>query len=177
MGDWLTVGGVALAWLVAVVVYAVVRMRALRQELDDTWDELARAISARHDAAADLGTETGRHGVLTDIAERVSDARAALALPGGASPVEQATAEREVDLAIRNILEQVEVDPHLVEDPAISALRSRVEQAHAGITRAERKYDDAARSLDRQVNGWPGRWVARWLRISPSGADDDSATR
>jgi len=163
MGEWLTIGGVVLAWLLALVGVAVVRLVRARGAVDDAWDDLADAIQQRHDLAIELGELAGARGVTSDVADRVSEARLVAELPGATSPMEQASAERGLDMALRGLLAQTQSDRRLVGDRGITDLSERVATAQQNISDRQRDYDLAARQLASRASAWPGRLVARHM--------------
>lgn len=166
MGEWLTIGGVVLAWLLALIGVAVIRLVRARGAVDDGWDDLSEAVHHRHDLALELAEAAGRRGVTSDVADRVSEAKFVADLPGETSPMEQASAERGLDHALRALLAQVEADPRLVGDREIADVEARLAAAQQSIVDCQRDYDKAARHLAVRASTWPGRLVARHMGVS-----------
>lgn len=164
MGEWLTIGGVVLAWLLALVGVGVVRLIRARGAVDVAWAELSDAIEQRHDLALELGEAAGGHGVSSDVADRVSEARLAAELPATSS-MEQASAERGLDIALRSLLTQTRSDPRLARDREVADLSQRMMAAQQDIADRQRDYDQAARRLASRASTWPGRLVASHLGV------------
>jgi LemA protein len=165
MGVWAIVTAAAVVVVLAVVGYVVHRLRSLQQVVDDTWEQVRLAMRRRHELAEELAAVVqARTGNDADLLERVGDARAVADLPGG-SPVTQSVAERGLDAALTQVLDTVETSESLAADPAVIAVRERLDDANGRIAARRKDYDDGAKALHRAVSTVPARWIAKPLGI------------
>lgn len=161
MGGWLTAGAVVIAWLLAVAVASIVRVKRAKAAVHRARDDLATALRDRHSASLDLMSALGAADTPTDLADRVFEARSALDRPEGVGTLEQASAERALDVAIREVSDQIADHPELRDDEAISATHDALLRTQDQLRDCERGYDAASRDLTRLSASWASRWFAR----------------
>jgi hypothetical protein len=158
MGGWLTAGAVVLAWLLALAVASIVRVMRAKAALGAAHDSLADALRERHSASLDLMSALSAADTPTDLADRVFEARSALDLPEGVGALEQAAAERALDVAIRDVSDQIAEHPALRDDQAVETAYQALLRAQDRLKDGERAYDTATREVARLSASWPTRW-------------------
>ena len=165
MGAWGVVAGAIAVAAIVVAGYLVMRLRNLQQTVDDSWQQVLLALRRRHDLVVELAETVQAHSRRgADLVDRVQDARAVAELPG-ASPDQQAVAERELDAALALLEKVVERSPTLRSRSDVVAIRERLADVQQRIDARRAVYDDEAHAL-RQMAARPRfRWLARPLGI------------
>jgi hypothetical protein len=165
VGEWLTVGAVVLGWLAAVVVVVAIRLVRAHKAVNETAAALEAALRRRHELSMELAYLLAGHGVLTAIGDLVSDARAVTGSLESTWSVRQAIAERGLEVVLHDICDHLDHDRPLRRDEDIADVRLAVESVHAEIANLDLEYDALVSGLSKQRSGWPGRWIAQWLRL------------
>jgi LemA protein len=168
MGVWGVVAAAVAVAAVSVACFLVMRLRGVQHSVDDSWQQVLMAYRRRHDLVVELAETVQAHRRRSaDLVERVKDARAVADLPG-ASPAQQAVAERELDAALALLEKVIDRSPTLRTNADVVAIRGRLADAERRIDARRAVYEDGANAL-RKLAGTPRfRWLARPLGISRS---------
>lgn len=165
MGAWGVVAGAIAVAAIVVAGYLVMRLRNLQQTVDDSWQQVLLVLRRRHDLVVELAETVQAHSRRgADLVDRVQDARAVAELPG-ASPDQQAVAERELDAALALLEKVVERSPTLRSRSDVVAIRERLADVQQRIDARRAVYDDEAHALRRMAGRPRFRWLARPLGI------------
>jgi hypothetical protein len=95
-------------------------------------------------------------GLSGESTDRVTEARAAAALPGAPPPV-QALAEQSLARSVDQLLVQVDADPAVAADTRVKEVRERLLAADGRILERHRAYELAAGELTAALDGRLGR--------------------
>jgi len=144
--------------VVAVVVtaLAVHRLTRLRLGVEDAWHHLDSALEQRHEVVDGLLAAVAPFGLSGESTDRVTEARAAAALPGAPPPV-QALAEQSLARSVDQLLVQVDADPAVAADTRVKEVRERQLAADGRILERHRAYELAAGELTAALDGRLGR--------------------
>ncbi len=165
MGVWI---GVAMGVAVLVVVAGLLamRLRSVQSTVDESWQQVLLALRRRRGLATELAEAVrvcSDSGI--DMVDRIRDASDVADLPG-ASPKQQVIAERDLDAAMAELSDAVAGSPRLLEDPHVTALRARLDDAERRIDARRAVYERSADAFHRRAASFPGRWVVRTLGMA-----------
>ena len=169
---------IGIAVLVAVLVVTGVmsmRLRSVQATTDEAWQQVLLALRRRRGLAAEFAeaVRIGSGGEI-DLVDRVRDASEVADLPGASSPDQQTSAEQELDSALAELSAAVAGSPALLDNPRVTTLRARLDDAEHRIAARRSVYEHSVDALQRRAGSIPGRWVAHALGIDvgPSPADE-----
>jgi hypothetical protein len=163
MGVWFGVA-VVVAALIAIGLLTT-RLRSVQAAVDESWQQVLLALRRRHGLAGEL-TEAVRRasGGQIDMVDRIREASEVADLPG-ASPEQQVTAERELEMALAALSETVAGSAAVADDAHVTALRARLDDTDHRIEARRSVYQRGVDALHRRTASIPNRWVARALGI------------
>jgi hypothetical protein len=119
----------------------------------------------RHGLAGELAEAVRRaSGGEIDMVDRIREAGEVADLPG-ASPEQQVTAERELEMALAALAETVAGLTALADDAHVTALQARLDDTDRRIEARRAVHQRGVDALHRRTASIPNRWVARALGI------------
>ena len=164
MGVWVVV--VALALVVAYVVYLFNRLVALRNRVDNGWSQIDVQLRRRYDLIPNLvETVKGYAAHERELFEEVTQARSRAMAAEGVG--DQAGAENQVTRGLRQLLAVAENYPALKANEGFLALQEELTATESKIAYARQFYNDQVMRLNTTVQSFPSNLVASAFHFAP----------